>query len=249
MNEKRIGKIVRKVHRIANENCVSDAKSALATYVEEEIFKNHKKSISYRTIERTFDKYIDGKEIGSPIAENVDLLCKFLGCKDYTDYVRRQKRRRLIITVGIAFGVMLATTIIFKNQIFNPDRDSSSNSTTIENPVNPNTDSRCMTWADSLYISVPCDEGPYSKYGTQVKPLDRMELKNMKKVEVRAGYPFFTEEGKPRIWYYRNKNNEFEYFTAPGFHPVNEETLRKITEGVIDKYVPTHLDNKDSFLE
>jgi len=106
-----------------------------------------------------------------------------------------------------------------------------------------------MTWADSLYVAVSCDESPLSEYGTEVKPLDPMELKNMRKVDVRAGYPFFTEEGKPRIWYYRNKNNEFEYFTAPGFHPVNEETLRKITEGIIDKYVPTHLDNKDSFLE
>jgi len=58
MDEKRIGEIVRKVHQIANENCVSDAPNALAIHVEDEIFELYKKKISYRTIERAFKRHI-----------------------------------------------------------------------------------------------------------------------------------------------------------------------------------------------
>ena len=106
-----------------------------------------------------------------------------------------------------------------------------------------------MTWADSLYIRVSCTTGPLSKYGTRIEPLDEKRIKNFKKVEVTAAYQFFTKEGKPRIWYLKNKKGEIEYFTAPGLHPVNEETLRKITEGIIQKYVPIHTTKEDSFLK
>lgn len=265
MNERRIGEIVRKVYQEANESCVSDAKSALATYVEEDIFKNHKKSISSRTIERTFDKYIDGKKIGSPIAENVDLLCKFLGYKSYSDYVRSRRKWKLIITISIAFGAVLMTTLIFKNQPFKENSSSANDepidniddvnntpsltNTTIDKPIYPNYgENTCMTWADSLYITVSCDTGPYSKFGTKIKPLRPMMLQNMRKVKVHAAYKFFSEDGKPLIWYYKNKNGEHEYFTTLGFHPTTDETLKKITPYIIQTYVPKHLDNKESFV-
>lgn len=105
----------------------------------------------------------------------------------------------------------------------------------------------CMTWADSLFIKVSCDEGPLSKFGTKVEPMIVAEFKNMRKVKVDAAYQFFTDTGKPLIWYHKNGNNEHEYFTAPGLHPVDEETLRKITPYIIQTYVPMHLNKKESF--
>ena len=107
----------------------------------------------------------------------------------------------------------------------------------------------CMTWADSLYVTVSCDTGPFSTFGTEVKPLDQMKLKNMRKVEVNAAYPFFSEDGKPLVWYFKNTDDEIEYFTAPGLHPTTGETLRKITPYIIQTYVAKHSFKEESFLK
>ena len=46
MDEKRIKEIVQKVYMKAKNNCVSEAKSALAKHVEDDVFKKHKKNIT-----------------------------------------------------------------------------------------------------------------------------------------------------------------------------------------------------------
>jgi len=74
-------------------------------------------------------------------------------------------------------------------------------------------------------------------------------LKNFKRVEVTAAYDFFTEDHKPLVWYYKNKDDEIEYFTSPGLHPITGETLRKITTYIIQTYVPIHSIKEDSFLK
>lgn len=147
---------------------------------------------------------------------------------------RRRRRRIITISISVAFGM---TMLILGVQYWSLN--------ILKN--NPK-DVGCMTWADSLYVTVSCDEGPFSRYGTRVKPLDPMELKNMCKVEVDAAYPFFTEDDKPRIWYYKKSSEEIEYFTAPGYHPMNGETLRKITPYIIETYVPIHSKKENSFI-
>jgi len=146
---------------------------------------------------------------------------------------RSRRWRNIIIFISVAFGITML--------ILGVQRWSSYF------PKNSSDDFGCMTWADSLYVVVSCDKGPLSKYGTQVKPLDKRELKNMRSVAVTAAYDFFTATGKPRIWYYKNDENRYEYFTAPGLHPVNGETLKKITPYIIHKYVPVHTNKKSSF--
>ncbi|WP_419213634.1 hypothetical protein ACNR9Q_05605 [Maribacter sp. X9] len=148
---------------------------------------------------------------------------------------KKKKRSRILtISIIVTFGM---TILILGRQKWNSNR---------QNRIIKETE--CMTWSDSLYVAISCNEYPLSKHGTQVKPLDPMELKNMRKVEVNASYQFFNEEGKPMIWYYKNKEGEIEYFTAPGLHPRNGETLRKITPYIIETYVPNHMDRKNSFV-
>ena len=108
MNEKRIGEIVRKVHKKAKEACVSEAKNALTKHAEDHVFEEYGRNISYKTVERAFDKYINGKKVGSPLAESVDLLCKYLGFEDYSDYVSKRKRKWILtMAIGVAFGIIL----------------------------------------------------------------------------------------------------------------------------------------------
>ncbi|AZQ59783.1 hypothetical protein EJ994_13615 [Maribacter sp. MJ134] len=149
---------------------------------------------------------------------------------------KRTKRwRNIIISIGVAFGITMLILGVQRWSSYFPKNNSG--------------DFGCMTWADSLYVVVSCDKSPLSKYGTQVKPLDKRELKNMRRVEVTAAYDFFTVTGKPRIWYYKNDEDLYEYFTAPGLHPINGETLKKITPYIIHKYVPVHTNKKSSFAQ
>ena len=155
-------------------------------------------------------------------------------------------RWKLIITISISFAAILTTSLILKNQI---SSDNSNSSINLKDDNQSIKSEKCMTWADSLYVPISCNTGPRSKFGTIIEPLDLKRLKNFKKVEVNAAYPFFTEDGKPLIWYYKNKDEKIEYYTAPGLHPVNGETLRKITEDIIQKYVPIHINRIDSFVQ
>ncbi len=149
---------------------------------------------------------------------------------------KEKKRRRRIITISIsvAFGMTMLILGI-QNWPLN----------IIKNNLNG---VECMTWADSTYVTISCDRAPLSQFGTEIQPFDKIKLKNMKKVEVDAAFEFFNEENKPLIWYYKNKDSEYEYFTAPGLHPVTGQTLRKITPYIIKTYVPIHKDNANSFL-
>ncbi len=144
------------------------------------------------------------------------------------------KRRRFIISISIAFGMMCLFIGIQNYPTYFSNSDPKSNS--------------CMAWADSLYVEVSCETAPFSKFGTEVKPLNKVDLKSMKKVKVDAAYDFFWPTGKPRVWYYKNKANEIEFFTAPGLHPTNGETLKKITPYIIETYVPVHSFNANSFV-
>lgn len=148
---------------------------------------------------------------------------------------RRRRRRIITISISVTFGMTLMILGIQKWPSYFPKN-------------NPK-DIGCMTWADSLYVSAPCDKGPFSQYGTKVEPLIETKLKNLRKVKVDAAYEFFSKEGMPLIWYYKKNNNEIEYFTAPGLHPTNGETLRKITPYIIQTYVPFHANKRSSFIQ
>ncbi|MFD2586145.1 hypothetical protein ACFSQJ_04345 [Croceitalea marina] len=163
---------------------------------------------------------------------------------------RKEETKKIVMIIGIVIGAILTTIGILKNQsVTNEVDDLPPNNEVINNTsnqlVNP---SSCMTWADSIYVEVSCDNGPFSRYGTKVDTLDQMKLKKMKKVTVDAAYKFFSESNEPLIWYYKKSSREIEYFTAPGLHPTNGETLRKITPYIIETYVPIHSKKKNSFI-
>ncbi|WP_431163282.1 hypothetical protein [Flagellimonas beolgyonensis] len=147
----------------------------------------------------------------------------------------KKKTRKLIITISIAFGAVLLTALVLKDVFFK------------SKPI-PSHNSQCMAWADSLYLEVSCSAQPFTQYGTKAEPLDPIKLQGFKKIEVNMATQFFADDGKPMIWYYKNKDGEIEYFTAPGLHPITGETLRKITPYIIETYVPIHSNNPDSFI-
>tara|TARA_R110002126_G_scaffold291651_1_gene454852 strand:+ start:328 stop:585 length:258 start_codon:yes stop_codon:yes gene_type:complete len=80
-------------------------------------------------------------------------------------------------------------------------------------------------------------------------PLDEVILENFRKVKVNISCEFFDDKtGKPLKWYYKS-GNKIEFYTAPGFHPLNGNTLKAITEHIVDKYVTVHTYEASSFAE
>lgn len=234
MDEKRIKEIVQGVFEKAKEGCASHSKFALSNHISEHT------ELSSKTLERAYDRYINNKrDVGIPQAESIDVLCQYLGFKNYADYLKNNSfyssNYKIIkyLAIGV-IGVFLAIVIV---KLWPTEEEK-----------NPEGIESCMTWADSLYIPISCETGPYSKKGTLVVPMDKIKMKKFKKVEVNILTDFFNEDGTPKIWYYKNKEGEIEYFTAPGLHPVTGKTLDEITEYIIDKYVPIHNIKADSYL-
>lgn len=238
----------------------STTKTHLSKHLSEVLQEDYKYPISERTLRDYYTNYknnIGQQEDLKP--KLIACLCQYLEYKDYADFIRKNpeiispkalendsvpdnttldkkangKRKRIIlIFTGMGLIALIWASLFFKDRIsFNDNLQT------------------CMTWADSTYIKISCNIAPYSDYGTQIEPMDEVRFKNLKKVKVTQAYRFFSEDGKPLVWYAKNKDGAIEYFTAPGLHPVTGETLRKITPHIIQKYVPIHRYQKDSFLQ
>ena len=234
MQSNRIEEIVQKVHEKAKANCTSRKKFALATYVSEHT------DLSYRTIQRTFDRYINQLDEVEPSQTTVDLLCNFLGFENYAAFINGNGRdevkskglkKKIFIAITLAFVSILAVTF-YLNQ--------NSSKKYIVSPT------ECMVWSKTHYEKVTCDKS----YGKKIEPIDPVKLANFRKIEVTIATTFFDENTKrPLVWYNKTKEGDIEYFTAPGLHPITGKTLDEITTYIIDKYVPKHVYKADSFLE
>lgn len=107
---------------------------------------------------------------------------------------------------------------------------------------------KCMVWVKTEYQIIECTTNLQPEYEADILPFDAHKFKNFKKINVTISTGFFDEvTNKPLVWYAKN-NEEIEYFSGPGLHPTTGKTLRAITPYIINKYVPVHFNNKNSFL-
>jgi hypothetical protein len=80
-----IEEIIKSVFEKAQLKSVTDAKSALAKLIAEEISEGYA-YIAPKTIERAYEKYILGDTSkGEPSPETIKLLCNYLGFENSTD--------------------------------------------------------------------------------------------------------------------------------------------------------------------
>lgn len=84
------------------------------------------------------------------------------------------------------------------------------------------------------------------KYGTELEPVTpklieqyertKRGLKPMK-INTSGEIEFFNSiTGEPKVWYFLDSDNNFEFFDRQGFHPVYWEKLRPVTPDVVSKY-------------
>jgi hypothetical protein len=87
----------------------------------------------------------------------------------------------------------------------------------------------CMYWAGDHYEPIPCDQkSPYKR----AIALDTAKVKNFRKIPSNK----ITLQSIGRVWYSKI-NNEVEFFTANGDHPVAfNRHLKPLTELIVNKY-------------
>ena len=164
-----------------------------------------------------------------PNTEKKDKLAKFLGYKDFRDYLsvkedfqkegeineeittkakgRNHKKYGgfLIAIISISIIVVL---VYLKNSIGSED---------------------FMIWKNDHYEITPCE----GKLGETVKI--PYLLKNFRQINVTDTTTFF-KNGKPNVWYDKH-NNKMYYFSAPGINPETGKTVKEITPYMIEKYI------------
>ncbi|MBD0831313.1 hypothetical protein [Aestuariibaculum sediminum] len=92
-----------------------------------------------------------------------------------------------------------------------------------------------MFWDGNQYIETSFDAKKYQS--GLLKLCDGNLINNFKRIEPDSDTEFFDDLGKAKVWYFKNKKGEVEFFTALGKHPITGKTLNEITEYMIDKYV------------
>lgn len=232
MKEAIIKEIVEKVFQKAKMECPKHSRYALSNHIAETT------SISAKTIERLYDKYLEKKgSVGDQNEYTINDLCKYLGFESYAAYVKqntkgkislednnpeKKKNWKVIAVVSLVVVVGLILGLSDKNM-----------------------EPKCMVWKTDHFEKIDCS----LSYKETVVPLDEGRLKNFKKVEVDLTTDFFDETThKPLIWYSKF-GKKIEYFSAPGLHPVNGKTLKAITEHIVKEYVPVHTYDASSFTE
>lgn len=241
MEDKRIENLVREVFKMAEGETASHTRYALAKHIEGKI------KLSSKTLERAHDRYITKTNLNNQLqSDSIDLMCNYLGYDNFTHYaqgksignpkkngVNQHKTNNYLLPSVWGLVTIVSILLLWPKGHEN-----------VENSLD------CMTWADSLYIPVSCDTGSMSDSGIPILPIDKIKMKNFKKINVNMATPFFSEEtGKPLVWYYTKSKNETEYYTAPGLHPITGKTLKAITEHIIMTRVQMHSYKPDSYLK
>lgn len=232
MKEAIIKGIVEEVFQKAKTECSKHSKNALSNHIAEST------SISAKTIERLYNKYLEKKGIvGEQNEHTINDLCKYLNFDSYGDYVKQNPKGKISTDINIVgakknWKVIAAISLIVVVGLILGLSEKSKITA-------------CMVWKVDHYEKADCAVS----YKESIVPLDEVILENFRKVEVDLTTEFFDETTqKPLIWYYKS-GNRIEYFTAPGLHPVNGKTLKAITEYMANKSVPVHTYEASSFAE
>jgi len=94
----------------------------------------------------------------------------------------------------------------------------------------------CMFWKDDHWEATSCENEVKSFVDVPIIHLDKVRLERQRKIIPTDTTTYFVND-KPVVWYCKMPNGTIEYFSYPGLHPATGETLKKISETIIDKYV------------
>ncbi len=194
-----------------------------AKYLEDYLTKK-KFSLTSRTLSTYHTNAKSDKETTIKREKVIQLLCEFLGYKDYEEFAKKNnidiptgtnkpnRNRILLILVGlfVVTGVSVAY-FIGKKECW-------------------------MEWQKDSYKEVPFDAKKAST--GKIIICNPTLLNTMKLIQPNCNSTvFFTPKGNPAVWYQKRETGKIDYFTHHGLHPETGKTLKPITQYIIDKYI------------
>lgn len=94
---------------------------------------------------------------------------------------------------------------------------------------------RWMIWIDTEYKEVPFKP---EKYGLEnLKIYKEERITRFKRIEPDCSYEFFNSDGTPRVWYGKNKDGNYQWFTDLAKHPETGKSLKEITDHMIKTHI------------
>ncbi len=225
-----------------------NSKNGLSVFLSEQITQDFGYSINKKTITRYYEKYIEGSEEirSDPKLDLQHALAKYLGYKDYSDFVKNVDFIKDVDEVETEKEVTIFEKVGEKKnekeeEIIKPKGTNFRKlipfggaflciALVVYFLIQPK-NSGCMIWVEDHYEKTLCGEN----YNPRIIPLDNKLLKNCKKVALDTSMVFF-KEGKPLYWYAK-VNRQIEFFTCQNLHRNSKEKLTPISETIIRKYV------------
>ncbi|SKB95971.1 hypothetical protein SAMN05660226_04010 [Parapedobacter luteus] len=93
-------------------------------------------------------------------------------------------------------------------------------------------DRECMYWRTDRYVPIAC----HTKIeDAKIIPLNKQLAKNFRKI---MQPDTLTKDALGKVWYVKVTVDSIEFYTAPGFYPLDtNKRLKPVTPYILDKYV------------
>ncbi|WP_417359143.1 hypothetical protein [Galbibacter sp.] len=189
---------------------------------------------SSRSFTRLHKKYIEEShhEKAAPKAELLDAMSRYLGHKDYQDFLisqgngkksssshssfsnarKKPNRERIIILfIGLVIGSLLGYKILTGGTGSQPSPE-------------------CMIWNQTHFEKISCELSLNIEKAGKIIGFDATLFSSMKMIpenEVRVGDSYYYKVGRDSI----------QYFSWYGKHPLKGEDLKPVTDYIIGKYI------------
>jgi len=210
----------------ASEMIGSDKPHRLAEHISDYIQENSGETYGTRSLTDNYKLAKENSEKNIEFRQAiVQALCDFLGHEDFHKFqlknqehrftfgqkvlVAIKKNRRVFVVILIAFITIATITYVNKE--------------------------RWMEWQIDHYKEVPFDSDKLTNGTLKLYNKDRID--HFRQVFPDCNYPFFKEDGSENLWYGKNKDGVYEYFTDLGLHPGTGSTLKKITKYMIEHHI------------
>ena len=210
----------------ASKDIGSKKPNRVAEHISDFIRENNKETYGIRSLTDNHKLAKEDSEKQIEFRQGiVQALCEFLGHTDFQEFQRKnsevslppnkkamaliKENKTLVFIVLIAFVAITIITYVNKE--------------------------RWMEWKVDCYTEVSFDSEKLTNRTLKLYNKDRID--HFRQISPDCDYPFFKEDGSENLWYGKNKDGVYEYFTDLGLHPGTRKTLKRITPYMITKYI------------
>ncbi|MEM7085072.1 MAG: hypothetical protein AAF489_02755 [Bacteroidota bacterium] len=219
-------KLIKAAFQKASKDIGSKTPHRIAEYISNTIQENSRETYGVRSLTDNHKLAIEGSEKNIEFRQGVvQALCEFLGHKDFQEFQRKNHEQKLPLGKKVMFVIKKKRAIVVIILI-------AFLTVTVITYVNKE---RWMEWKQDHYKEVSFDSEKLTN-GT-LKLYNKDRINRFRQVFPDCSYPFFKENGSENLWYGKNKDGVYEYFTDLGLHPNTGRTLKKITEYMVETHI------------